>query len=95
MEVDRLAEIKQQMRALRAEERAIRARIVAGLVPLIGDRYVATLGPKIMLHRTEVVTKSGLKAAPADSQTWKEWATSNQYQPAGAYASERGNGGAQ
>lgn len=48
--VDRLAQIRREIHALRIEARSIRQRLVAGTESLIGDRYVAQVRQHVTLR---------------------------------------------
>jgi hypothetical protein len=52
-QVDRLAELRRQMKANRAEQKLIRQRLIAGLDPAIGRDYVADVRRHVTLKPIE------------------------------------------
>lgn len=49
-QVDRLAQIREQQKALRAEAQQIRAQLLAGLAPVVDRHYTAEITPHITLR---------------------------------------------
>jgi hypothetical protein len=75
-QIDRLAELRVQMKVLRDEARAIRKRVLMGEVALVGDEVIATVQRRIILRpvidEAKPVAGNGVRHVPMEHPMWDQ-----------------------